>query len=641
MGSLVIKRVKYEGDLYRYESPELNRGLNIIIGDNGSGKSTFTYFIEYCLGGYLKYFNKDNETEKYIEIFNDTNNYIELEIVVDSKKYSLKRFVNGNVIYVNSGDKYLSFPIYRQQNEASEGEVFSDWLLDRLSIVKQELNLGTRSWKLNINDLLRLVIYDQETVSKKIYKDPTNSNYITDSLIIRKTIFEVLLGISSDEYFRKYEEFKEISVLRDKALLKLDVFDEKYSGVNLDRKRIEEELDDLNAELEGLYNQRDIFLSSNKEINEKTDLISSLQEKILNQELILSETNIHLTANQIEYNKILDYFQNQTNEISEIEKIIFTNQKLNLFSFKICPFCLSEHNPKDNHCLCGEEIVDKDYEKFIYTSKEYEGILKHKKKSLETIQIALDSYSEEISNDINKKDKLYNQIQEDTEKLKVLIQSTDVNKNKAAIDHLHNEILKVLKLVESKEYLNKVSNEREEIKREFDIENEKFKNVKEEFNSIQRKFENENRTIIKDFNEIYEGLMTRSSAKISKAEINEDYMPIVDSGTYKNKSASVPLRLMYFYTILSLALKYNSVKHPKLLIIDTPEASGIDANNLKKDLSLIKYAIDKAKASISDSQIILTTGLNKYPKEFSNYIVERFNTNENRFILEPKTPKPI
>jgi len=70
MGSLIIKKVLYEGDKYSYESPELSEGINIIIGDNGSGKSTFTYFIEYCLGGYLKYFNEENDEDKYYEIIN-------------------------------------------------------------------------------------------------------------------------------------------------------------------------------------------------------------------------------------------------------------------------------------------------------------------------------------------------------------------------------------------------------------------------------------------------------------------------------------------------------------------------------------------------------------------------------------------
>ncbi|AWG25585.1 AAA family ATPase [Flavobacterium kingsejongi] len=637
MGSLVIKRVKYDGDLYTYESPELSSGINIIIGDNGSGKSTFTYFIEYCLGGHLKYFNQDNETEKYLEIIKDTNNFLELDIIINSEKYSLKRFINGNIIHINYKEEYFSLPVYRQQTDTISNEIFSDWLFDKLSIVKQELNLGTKSWKLNINDLLRLIIYDQDTISKKIFKEPTNLNFVTDSLIIRKTIFEVLLGISSDEYFRKFEELKQMSVFRDKEQLKLDNFNEKFSGIELELPKIIENLEQLNSKLEARYNQRDIFISSNKKVDEKTNVISSMQEQIIQHELLLSNTNSELRSNQIEYSKILTYFQSQTNEINEVEKIIFTNEKLNLFSFKLCPFCMNEHLSKENHCLCGSEIIDKDYEKFIYTSKEYENILKHKKKSLETIQIALDSYSSEIAKAETKKEKLEIEVKEDTDKLKALINSTDVNSNNEAIDHLHNEILALMKSIESENYRKTISIERDQLLLNYKKISDRYKSVKIEFDALQRKFDKENKSIIEDFNIIYKGLITQSSADVSKAEINEDYMPIVDDGIYKNKSAGVPIRLVYYYTILALALKYDTVKHPRLLIIDTPEDSGIDDDNLKKDLVLLEEALNVVEAKKDSYQVILTTGLEKYPEQFKNFIVDKFNKkDEGRFILKHK-----
>lgn len=638
MGSLVIKRVKYDGDKYFYESPELDNGINIIIGDNGSGKSTFTYFIEYCLGGYLKYFNTENKTEKYLEIINDTNNYIELNVEINSESYSLKRFIGGNIIHINFKDEYYSLPIYRGKTEIdSDIDIFSDWLLDKLSITKQELNLGTIKWRLNINDLFRLIIYDQDTPSKKIYKEPTNLNFITDSLIIRKTIFEVLLGISSDEYFRKFEEFKQKKVLTDKEQLKLDNFEEKYSGIDLNTLQIDKDLNNLNSKLEELYIQRDLFMSSNKNVDKKTLLISELQQEIIQQEIEISDLSINLRSNQIEYNKILDYFQSQSNEINEIEKIIFTNDKLNLFSFKVCPFCLSDHNPKDNHCLCGSEIIDEDYEKYRYTSKEYENILKHKKKSLETIQIALDSYTKEISDFSNKKGKLETAINEQTNKLKALISSTSVETNTKAIDLLHHEILKQLKNIESEEYKKKISLEKQLIIENYNTAKENYKVVKEEFEKLQRKFEIDNKTIISDFNKVYENLILESSADASKAEINEDYMPIIDDGIYKNKSASVPIRLLYFYTILALSIKYENVKHPKLLIIDTPEDSGIDEDNLKMDLILLQNALTYVEASSKSFQVILTTGLEKYPDEFKEFIKEKFEKkNEGRFILKQK-----
>ena len=637
MGNLIIKKVIYNGDKYYYESPELNDGINIITGDNGSGKSTFTYFIEYCLGGYLKYFNAENSNDKYEEILDDTNNYVELHLFIDSEKYLLKRFISGNTIHINHNDNYFSYPIYRQQSETSlNNEIFSDWLLSRLSIASHELNLGTRTWKLNINDLLRLVIYDQDTPSKRIFKDPTNLNHITDSLIIRKTVFEVLLGISSDEYFRKYDELKIITLNKEKEQLKLDNFKEKYAGINLNSNKIQEELDRLNLELARIHNQRDLFLSSNNQVDEKTILITKVQQELINKEIKFSDVNIELQSVQIEYNKIVNYFQTQSNEINEIEKIIFTNDKLNLFAFKICPFCMSEHEPLENLCLCGAEIIDKDYEKFRYTSKEYENILKHKKKSLETIQIALDSYVLDINKLQENRSKLEVEIKEDTNKLKALISSTNVATNTKAINLLHDQILDYLKKIEAEEYKRKILNEKSELDLNYNKIVEDYKRIKSEFEDLQKLYENENRSIISDFNSIYGELLLSSSADIKDAQINEDYMPIVDNGVYKNKSAGVPIRLIYYYTILLLALKYESVKHPKLLIIDTPEDSGIDSGNLKNDLQILDDALKQIENKNQIYQVILTTGLHKYPTSFKKYIVERFNKDDKNFILKAK-----
>lgn len=104
MGSLIIKKIKYNGDKYYFESPEFIVGINIIEGDNGSGKSTLSYFIEYGLGGDIRYFSESNKNEKYNQIVNDTNNSIELIINIDDEEYTLQRYINKNDIFIKFVD---------------------------------------------------------------------------------------------------------------------------------------------------------------------------------------------------------------------------------------------------------------------------------------------------------------------------------------------------------------------------------------------------------------------------------------------------------------------------------------------------------------------------------------------------------
>ncbi|SOU86800.1 AAA family ATPase [Tenacibaculum dicentrarchi] len=630
MGSLIIEKVKYSGDKYFYESPKLNKGINLIVGDNGSGKSTFTYFIEYCLGNNIKYFEKDNN-KKYTEIVNDTNNFIELEILINSKKYQLKRFINKNDIFVNDNNEISIFPIKRKQNK-----IFSDWLLEKLDISVSELNMGTYSWKLNFSDLLRLIIYDQDTESKKIYKAPIDSNFISDSLIIRKTVFEVLLGIASDEYFKKHDELKVITKKKDSVLSSLNDFNEKYSGVDLEKNGIEEKLKGFNETLEKVYSERKLYLSSNTKIDKKAEFINSVQEELIHTDLKISENSLLLNNYQIEYNKISKLYENQQNEIKEIEKIIFTNDKLNLFSFKLCPFCMSNHEPIKNHCLCGSEIKDENYEKFVYNSNEYDVILKHKSKSIETLQIALDSYFTEITSINNELSLFTKKSNELTIKLKKLISSIEFSGNTELVDSLNDKILDTKKELNKFEYLLEISIKKEELEGDFDSINEKYKSKNKELKKLHLEFVSQNKSLITEFNTIYCQLLQKSSAGANIAEIDEDYMPIIDGGVYRNKSADVPLRLMYYFTILALSLKNETVKHPGLIIIDTPEDSGIDEDNLRNDLSLLDFAIQHGKDNDKVYQIILTTGIDKYPESFTDDIKDRFNKEENIFILKER-----
>jgi predicted nucleic acid-binding Zn-ribbon protein len=631
MGSLIIEKVKYSGDKYIYESPKLTKGINLIVGDNGSGKSTFTYFIEYCLGNNIKYFEKDYNKE-YIEIVNDTNNFVELDILINSKKYQLKRFINKNDIFINDDSKITILPIKRNQNK-----IFSDWLLEKLDVTVSELNMGTYSWKLNFSDLLRLIIYDQDTESKKIYKAPIDSNFVSDSLIIRKTVFEVLLGISSDEYFKKHDELKIITKKKDSALSELNDFNEKYSGVDLEKIRIENQLKVFNETLEKAYSERKLYLSSNTKIDEKAEFINETQEELIKTDLLISEKNLSLNNFQVEYNKISKLYENQQNEIKEIEKIIFTNDKLNLFAFKICPFCMSNHEPIINHCLCGSEIKDENYEKFVYNSNEYDIILKHKSKSIETLQIALDSYFNQITSIKNELSDLSKKSNELTLKLKKLISSIEFSGNTELVDSLNEKILETQKELDKFEYLLEISIKKEELEEIFDSINEKYKSKNKEFRALHLEFVSQNKSLITEFNKIYCELLQKSSAGANIAEIDDDYMPIVDGGVYKNKSADVPLRLMYYFTILALSLKNESVKHPGLLIIDTPEDSGIDEDNLKKNLDLLNLAIEQGGNSKKEYQIILSTGLDKYPESFKKDIKDEFNESKGIFILKEKT----
>lgn len=157
----------------------------------------------------------------------------------------------------------------------------------------------------------------------------------------------------------------------------------------------------------------------------------------------------------------------------------------------------------------------------------------------------------------------------------------------------------------------------------------------EEYNRAKRCYERDNVRTIARFNEVYGVLLRKSSYGLSDITLDDSYMP--NTPFYREKSAVVPIRLLYYLTILTLALENSSVKHPKFLLIDTLENSGIDKENLQKNLLLLFEALKVAaekNIAFGKYQIILTIGHDRIPIEFETYVKDSFNKSEGLFILK-------
>lgn len=632
--------MSYSGDKYYFESPEFLQGINIIEGDNGSGKSTISYFIEFGLGGKIKYFTRNDkkQDEEYKQIVNDKNNYIELIISIDNIEYKLKRFINKNDIFVTfSNGKVQKFCVNRKD---CKEEVFSDWLLDKLNIKRFELNLGEASWYFNFSDVFRLLNYDQDTEPRKIFKTPNNENFVSDSTVIRTSIFETLMGTSSDEYFLKMNELNECKLKRKEAQYILDEFNKMNPNLKstLEAVRIEEEM--LMEQMNKLLDSRTSYQKEHINVGEKFKNIEAKKSELIRLQILDSENKVNKKNLEIEKNKIEHLLRVQENEIDSIIKTISTHEKLNLFDFTLCPFCANEIKKEDKKCICGSNIDENNYEKFLYNSDEYQEILKHKNKSLETIKSAIKSYGEDLTQlntDINQN--LIN-IEELNIYLKTAIDSFEYSGNSQMIDDIDNKIGKVKENIFKYKELSHRYTQKDKYEKEFKKKDDLYKSLLKSFNSMKIDYHTNNKIIIEHFNKIYNQLMTLSSCKSTSAMIDEEYNPYIDDGDYREKSASVPKRMMYYFTLLSMALKYKNIKHPKFLLMDTPEEAGIDEDHLTENIKLFSKALELSKNNPNDKinsfQFILTTGINKYPKEYEEFVKLRFNKKKGDFILKEK-----
>lgn len=631
MGRILIKKVVYRGDKFEFESPELNGGINIVEGKNGNGKSTFMNLIYYGLSGKVDEFQKSNR-ETHDEIVNDTNNFVRLDLLLNSKPFSLIRYIDSNDITVLPDENNAKvYPIFRSKNEK---EIFSDWILNELGIETVEVFQGTYNSKVNFKDLLRLIYYNQELNPKRIYKPADADNFISDSELIRKIIFELLVGKTYSQYYIAVTKLKEKEKEKNIAKGILDDFITgnkpvtKGDDLNLVfLKKVQEEKEDqlnkLTIYRQGLRDQAKPKSRFYTQINE-------IKLQILSAELELGGKARSYSEVTEELSKLRRIRESVILEVTQITKIIHSHEKLSLFSADTCPYCLREVNREKGHCVCGSEIEEEQYERFFYSSEEYTDILKSKQKSIETIEIAIAGCQEQVAEVGKEIDDLNSKIEEYNNQITDWISEYDFTSNSQELKQADDLMLSVRTELQQIGQQIQIEQRREQLHNQFVALNNSFETIRDQVKILEIQSKSDMKAKIEDFNKIYNDLMISTLESCRSAAISfDDYMPIIDDGVYKEASASVPIRMMYFFTLLKLSLDNEDVSYPRFLMIDTPETAGVDADALMR--ALLKIQTISANHDPSEYQIILTTGINKYPEEFSDNVRVKLS-NESKLL---------
>jgi hypothetical protein len=638
MDALRIHQIIYKGDLYRFESPIFVDNLVLVEGDNGTGKTTFCNLIYFALGGKVKEFSIDSD-RKHKEITSDSNNFVELYIALSGKNFKIRRLLNDNDIAVSECNPIFEggllvgftvepditltqiFPINRSANAKY---IFSDWILERLGISVVDLYHGYTTFKVNFTELARLMYHDQQPNPELIYKQlDTKSNYINDSELLRKAIFELLIGKSFSDFYDSIAEAKDAekskllarSLLNEYTLLADQL---RGKGEVKNRSFLAAEIESHERQLEFLHNARNAFKRNRTNDASVETAISTVKNSLLDNELAMSSYKDRLVNLFDEKNQLIRVKSTTVSEIGQINKIIHSHDQLNLFSADTCPYCLSKVTRAAGHCVCGSEIDEKQYERFFYTSQEYKDIFKAKTKTLKTIEEAIAGCDSEIIGVRVEFRVIEERAQQFREKLRGMIGRLD---EQIDIESLNDIDDKILDTRESIALLTqRIETETKLERLNADYEQKRLAHQNAELR--MRGFENAVKIEISDkvgkFSIIYNRLMTATLKDCRAARISLDnYLPIINDGEYKEASSGVSIRLMYYLAMMELSLANDDVPFPRFLLIDTPETAGIELDNLKNCIAQLEQFERFGK----DYQVILTTGLDKYPDSFKKHRV--------------------
>ncbi|MBV1928908.1 MAG: hypothetical protein KUG81_05290 [Gammaproteobacteria bacterium] len=637
MGLMRVNKLVYEGKKYYFESNEFDKNIILIEGDNGTGKSTFCNLIYFALGGEVPIFRRNNG-KRHDEITSDSDNYVDLYMSINNKSYLLRRYFGDNEVtvipyervvektyaedkktlleekvrFILSEDETEIYPV----NRSKDAYVFSDWILGKLKISVVELFHGYNTFKINISDLMRLIYHDQQPNPEGIYKTPdTNSTYVSDSELVRKAIFELLVGKAYSNYYDSIVEEKKLSIeksLAKKVVSEYALLADKMrkNGEAKNVSFLQKDISDKENQIDKLHDARLAFKRNRSGSNTVTQDIESCKSKLIDCELKLSRLKESLVSALDERYKLNVVRNESASEIRRIEKVIFSHDQLNLFTSDTCPYCLGHVDRVEGHCVCGASIEEEQYERFFYTSKEYKNILKSKLKALSTIKTAYDDCDSEVQETKKEIETVEKQLVMLREKLHKMLGRVDEIIDIESLNDIDDKILQLREDAANLNRLLEIESKLESFQKDFDLVGSKAKDAELKRKGLEIKAQQDVTSKVNAFSKMYDELMKNTLPDCRSAKIKLDnYLPSINDGLYRETSALVSIRLMYFITLMHLSLSDKSVTFPRFLLIDTPETAGIELDYLQNCIGqlegLQEYGVD--------FQVIISTGLNKYP----------------------------
>ena len=608
-----------------------HKGVNIIRGDNSSGKSTITHFIFYVLGGAFNDFVP--EARKC--------SYVIAEVEMNGAIFTIKRYIEKdekeNVstqspLYFFWGLMEESFtpPVDKTWQKfgykTTENRMsFSNVLFENLGlpIVKGDSNI-------TFHQVLRLLYIDQES--------PTSSLFYYehfDSQLTRETVSDLLLGVYNEELYENKKrlvivdkEFENIkSEIKATSLFFTDPFSLSPSHIRVAIENREKEISEIQNEIISIRNkEKDISYEKDSKL-----LFQKLTDETINQRKIVVgvEQQINILHNEIEDSSF--FIDTLNKKIKALKNSIKTREFLGHLPLEHCPECLTRIKPSgdDSKCKLCKEPIDESFGvvqarrmelEIGFQINESQKLLELNKNKLIELEVA-------FSAELGKLQDLQKQVNAALEDVKSFNEETIDNLNSKK-GYLEGEILQYRTMLENAELYEKLIEKKNELEKEknylnsyiFKTEKAQAKlkeiineKVREEGvyllnNDLHRQDEFKNAS---DFYIDYSNNIAFLSNKFSKYSASSNFY----------------LKVSARFAIFLASLYVDGMRFPRFIFADNMEDKGIEikrAQNLQQ--LLIKRVNDYNPESY---QMIYTTSYITEELDKSSFVVGEYYTKES------------
>lgn len=608
---------------------KFHRGVNIIRGDNSSGKSTISHFIFYILGGAFNDWVK--EARECSVVYG--------EVVLNGAIVTLKRELSFNKDGV--ANKLQAMEFYWDEFENAKKNIegwqkfnfaktdnkksFSNVLFENLDIpiVKGDNNIS-------MHQLLRLMYIDQES--------PINSLFLYeyfDTTLTRETVSDLLLGVYSQELYDDQQTLEEYKKEQEDLRAELAVMKKFiHNKEDLDPTHINNRISNKENEILELDKKIISYKEENKRVNftKKSKLaFEELNQQSLSQRSIVKNLTNEIRNNELEIEDTKYFIKALENNLNAIKNSIVTRDFLGSFSLDKCPECLSplEKPEKENTCgLCKKEIDNtvgisearKIEQEIYFQIQESKKINSRKEKELFEKKTRLEV----------EKAKLY-QIQIKVNQSLVYVRSfreEKIDKFYEDRGFLEGELIQLRTLLENAEIYNEKKSRHDKLASKIETLGSKIVRLKDKQDVLKERVNNQIEGIgvyllnndLKRQQEFFE-------AKEFHIDYRNNITFISDKNAKYSASSSFYLRNSARFAIFLSSLLVNSMRYPRFILCDNMEDKGIELGRVH---NFQKILVDYLKKFDKNTyQVIYTTSFIHPELNNSNYCVGEYYTQDN------------
>ena len=606
---------------------EFHEGINIIRGENSSGKSTITDMIFYILGG-------ENI------VWTDEAALCDLvfgEFAISGQVISLRREINSTPppIAISEGSLFETmksvsgWSVYGRQRSSNK-ESFSQFMFEHLGLPQTKSDDSLAN--VTMYQILRLLYVDQNTDNSSIFRRERQP--FADRQDLRRSVGELLLGIDDLEgHELRLEYIKTEKLLSQKkgrlssledATVKMDAnfqltkyseiiskTQEEQSDLEVQIRKIAEESDDGRKK----YSKEETKKLKRLEIQLKkqNETISSIRNTIRTLSMQLADSEVFIASLQ-----------------SDLEGLLSANKSRDLIgnvTLQYCPLCLAPLNDSKPGCcpLCKTDVADS---AIIRGRLRVEQELKHQiaesNKLYEAREKLVANHQSEL------KDAIYNRNNILSELKSIVNPIRNIDEKLAQLFKRHGYLKRLIedlrKLEALKENYNRLEKEVQNIQSQVDYLDRELKRRAE--NQEERRTYCQEKIGDLTIDILHQDIVDPDSDSLQDAKglvfsFEKDFLS-VRSGRL-SASTHVFLKNSFYLGLLKFAIEDDQSRLPRFFILDNIEDKGMVPERFRKfhDL-LVEYT-----ESVNEShQVILTT----------SYIDEKLDN--TKYCVGPSYDRP-